>query len=241
MCTDHVEVPPADTGSSEPRLHERISELQRSKSEKLARMRNEVQAANKDLTFKPHVPAATRKIVAGRTAAAATGKRSAKQEAADNARKARLARAAEVQRQELEALPFKPALPSRSEELAASNPAFKGEQGADFIKRSRLFERRRAEQAATASEEVGRHFTARMATLLRRHMFSLIFFHCEMCFCRLFQAAEKAASTQPFQPVIPTRSAKLVQSQEGRRDETLTDKLVRLTYGDAQHRDEVCA
>eukprot|EP01043_Picozoa_sp_COSAG02_P071912 COSAG02_NODE_13338_length_1407_cov_1.924312_1_plen_213_part_00 len=124
-------------------------------------MRNEAQADNKDLTFKPRVPDATRKIVAGRTSAAATGKRTVKQEAADKARESRLARAAEVKRQEQEALPFKPELPSRSEELAASNPAFKGKQGADFLKRSQLFERRRAEQAATASEEVREHSAGR--------------------------------------------------------------------------------
>lgn len=92
--------------------------------------------------------------MAGRTAAAATGKRTAKQEAADKARTARLARAAEAQRQEQQALPFKPALPSKSEEMAASNPAFKGVKGADFLKRSRMFEQRRAEQAAEAAEEV---------------------------------------------------------------------------------------
>lgn len=55
----------------------------------------------------------------------------------------------------------------------------------------------------------------------------------------MVQAAEQAASTQPFQPAIPVRSAKLAGSQEGRKTETPTDKLVRLAYGDAQHRDEV--
>lgn len=197
-------------------------------------MRNEAQAANKDLTFKPRVPDATRTIVARRTAAAATGKRTAKQEAADKARETRLARAAEVKRQEQESLPFKPTLPSRSEELAASNPAFKGTQGADFLKRSQLFERRRAEQAAIASEEVGWQFAGGHAsgTLPTHRLESL------RCWCVL-QAAEQAAATQPFQPAIPVRSAKLAGSQDGRKTETPTDKLVRLAYGDTQHRDEV--
>ena len=197
-------------------------------------MRNEAQAANKDLTFKPCVPDATRKIVAGRTSAAATGKRTAKQEAADKAREARLARAAEVKRQEQKALPFKPELPTRSEELAASNPAFKGKHGADFLKRSQLFERRRAEQAAMASEEVGEHSAVPHDTMFSQAQ------RLEVACCwRVVQAAKEAATTQPFQPAIPTRSAKLVESQEGRKAETLTDKLVRLAYGDAQHRDEV--
>ena len=197
-------------------------------------MRNEAQAANKDLTFKPRVPDATRTIVARRTAAAATGKRTAKQEAADKARETRLARAAEVKRQEQESQPFKPTLPSRSEELAASNPAFKGTQGADFLKRSQLFERRRAEQAAMASEEVGWQLAGGHATgTVQTQRFESL-----RCWWML-QAAEQAAFTQPFQPAIPAQSAKLVESQEGRKNETLTDKLVRLAYGDAQHRDEV--
>lgn len=33
----------------------------------------------------------------------------------------------------------------------------------------------------------------------------------------------------------------LVKSQEGRKGETYLDKMVRLAYGDAQHRDEVAA
>lgn len=142
-----------ETGSSEPRLHERISELQRAKSEKMARLRNEAQAANADLTFKPKVPDATTRIVEGRKSAAGSGKRTAQQELADKARKARLARAAEVKKKEKDALSFKPAIPNSSADIAASNPAFKGEKGGDFLKRSQMFELRRAEQAAEAAEE----------------------------------------------------------------------------------------
>ena len=163
-----------------------------------ARLRNEAVETNRDLTFKPKVSEATRRIVEGRSAAAASGKKTAAQQAADRAREARLARAAAARREEHS---FKPHLPSKSEELVATNPEF--QKHTDFLKRSRSWDRRREEQLEETAEE----------------------------------AAKRNAAS--FEPSLPPKSAAIAEKQPWRRSESKADKMVRLSYGDAQQRAEV--